>query len=45
MVKTTIANAIIFALYGKVEGVRMSDLPNRINGELWGKSQSTVAVQ
>jgi len=33
--KTTIANAIIFALYGKVEGVRMSDLPNRINGELW----------
>jgi exonuclease SbcC len=33
--KTTIANAIIFALYGKVEGVRMSDLPNRINKELW----------
>jgi len=33
--KTTIANAIIFALYGKVEGVRMSDLPNRINRELW----------
>jgi exonuclease SbcC len=33
--KTTIANAIIFALYGKVEGVRLSDLPNRINGELW----------
>jgi exonuclease SbcC len=35
--KTTIANAIIFALYGKVEGVRLSDLPNRINGELWVK--------
>lgn len=33
--KTTIANAIIFALYGKVEGVRLSDLPNRINGDLW----------
>ena len=33
--KTTIANAIIFGLYGKVEGVKMSDLPNRINKELW----------
>lgn len=33
--KTTIANAIIFALYGKVEGVKLSDLPNRINSELW----------
>lgn len=33
--KTTIANAIVFALYGKVEGVRMADLPNRINRELW----------
>jgi DNA repair exonuclease SbcCD ATPase subunit len=33
--KTTIANAIVFALYGKVEGVRMADLPNRINKELW----------
>lgn len=32
--KTTIANAIIFALYGKVEGVRMSDLPNRINKDM-----------
>jgi DNA repair exonuclease SbcCD ATPase subunit len=35
--KTTIANAIIFALYGKVEGVKMADLPNRINKELWVK--------
>ena len=33
--KTTIANAIIFALYGKVEGVRMNDLPNRINKDMW----------
>ena len=33
--KTTIANAIIYALYGKVEGVKLSDLPNRINKELW----------
>lgn len=35
--KTTIANAIVFALYGKVEGVKMADLPNRINRELWVK--------
>lgn len=35
--KTTIANAIVFALYGKVEGVKLSDLPNRINKELWVK--------
>ena len=33
--KTTIANVIIFALYGKVEGVKLGDLPNRINRELW----------
>ena len=32
--KTTIANAIIYGLYGKVEGVKLSDLPNRINKEL-----------
>lgn len=35
--KTTIANAIIYALYGKVEGVKLSDLPNRINKELYVK--------
>lgn len=32
--KTTIANSIIFALYGKVDGVKLSDLPNRINKNL-----------
>lgn len=32
---STIANSIIFGLYGKVEGVKMADLPNRINKELW----------
>lgn len=32
--KTTIANAIIYGLYGKVEGVKLADLPNRINKEL-----------
>jgi len=35
--KTTIANAIVFGLYGKVEGVKLGDLPNRINKELWVK--------
>jgi exonuclease SbcC len=35
--KTTIANAIVYALYGKVEGVKLSDLPNRINKDLWVK--------
>ena len=32
--KTTIANAIVYALYGKVEGVKLGDIPNRINKEL-----------
>tara|TARA_R110000772_G_scaffold94879_3_gene193090 strand:- start:2740 stop:4410 length:1671 start_codon:yes stop_codon:yes gene_type:complete len=35
--KTTIANSIVFGLYGKVEGIKMGDLPNRINKELWVK--------
>jgi len=35
--KTTIANAIIYGLYGKVEGIKLNDLPNRINGDLWVK--------
>lgn len=35
--KTTIANAIIYGLYGKVEGVKLSELPNRINKELYVK--------
>jgi len=30
--KTTIANAIVFGLYGKIEGKNLADLPNRING-------------
>jgi DNA repair exonuclease SbcCD ATPase subunit len=35
--KSTIANVIKFLLYGKVDGINLGDLPNRINGELWGK--------
>jgi hypothetical protein len=31
--KSTIAEIIIYALYGKVEGKKLSDLPNRINGK------------
>ena len=33
--KTTIANAIVYALYGKVEGVKLADIPNRINKDLY----------
>jgi|TARA_B110000259_G_scaffold97952_1_gene113173 DNA repair exonuclease SbcCD ATPase subunit len=46
--KTTIANAIIYALYGKVEGVKLSDLPNRINKELHvkiGLMCGTMAIE
>lgn len=46
--KTTIANAIIYALYGRVEGVKLSDLPNRINKELHvkiGLKCSTINVE
>ena len=39
--KTTIANAIVFALYGKVESVKLGDLPNRINKELLVKIKLT----
>ena len=35
--KTTIANAIVFGLYGKLEGVKLQDLPNRINKGLMVK--------
>ena len=46
--KTTIANAIIYALYGKVEGVKLADLPNRINKELHvkiGLQCGTMAIE
>lgn len=35
--KTSISQAISFVLYGKVEGKRLSDIPNRINGNTWVK--------
>lgn len=35
--KSAVANVIKFLLYGKVDGVNLTDLPNRINKNLWGK--------
>ena len=35
--KSSIANAIKFMLYGKVDGMSNGDLPNRINKELYGE--------
>ena len=42
--KTTIANAIVFGLYGKVEGIKLGDLPNRINKNLWVKVHLTCGT-
>jgi DNA repair exonuclease SbcCD ATPase subunit len=33
--KSTIANTIIYGLYGKLDDFSLSDLPNRINKNLW----------
>jgi DNA repair exonuclease SbcCD ATPase subunit len=35
--KSTLAKVITYLCYGKVEGANLSDLPNRVNGALWGK--------
>ena len=35
--KTTISQVIAFGLYGKVEGKKLGDIPNRINGHAWVK--------
>jgi len=37
--KSSISQAISFALYGKVEGKTLKELPNRINGNAWVKIQ------
>lgn len=42
--KSTIANAIIFGLYGRVEGKNLADLPNRINGDMVVKIDVTCGV-
>ena len=33
--KSSISQVITFALYGKLEGKKLSDIPNRINGNAW----------
>lgn len=33
--KTSISQVIAFGLYGKVEGKKLGDIPNRINGHTW----------
>ena len=35
--KTSISQVIAFGLYGKVEGKKLGDIPNRINGHTWVK--------
>lgn len=35
--KTSMKEAIEFILYGKVGGKKLKDLPNRTNGNLWGR--------
>ena len=35
--KSTLAKVITYMCYGKVEGSTLKDLPNRVNGELYGK--------
>ena len=35
--KSTLAKVITYLCYGKVEGANLRDLPNRVNGALWGK--------
>ncbi len=41
---STIANAIIFGLYGRVEGKNLPDLPNRINGDMVVKIDVTCGA-
>ena len=35
--KSTLAKVITYLCYGKVEGSTLKDLPNRVNGALWGR--------
>lgn len=35
--KSTLAKVMTYLCYGKVEGANLKDLPNRVNGSLWGK--------
>jgi DNA repair exonuclease SbcCD ATPase subunit len=35
--KSTLAKVITYMCYGRVDGSTLKDLPNRVNGSLWGK--------
>lgn len=35
--KSTLAKVITYMCYGRVDGANLKDLPNRVNGNLWGK--------
>jgi len=35
--KSTISDVITFGLYGKLDGKKLKDIPNRINGNAWVK--------
>lgn len=35
--KSTLAKVITYLLYGKIDNCNLKDLPNRINGNLWGR--------
>lgn len=35
--KSTISNVITYGLYGKLDGKKLKDIPNRINGNAWVK--------
>ncbi len=35
--KSSLARVITYLCYGKVEGSNLTDLPNRVNKEMWGK--------
>ena len=35
--KSSISQIIIYVLYGKVEGKKLKDIPNRINGNAWAR--------
>jgi len=37
--KSSISQIITFTLYGKVEGKKLKDIPNRINGNAWARIQ------
>jgi DNA repair exonuclease SbcCD ATPase subunit len=34
---STLAKVITYMCYGRVDGANLKDLPNRVNGNLWGK--------